>query len=61
MDEGCPEIAPAKGNMNASARTCLNWRTIALSRNGVILQKIAVPDAYVVPQNFTGNHGLASR
>ena len=34
---------------------------MALPGNGIILQKIVEPDAFVVPQSFTGNHGLASR
>jgi hypothetical protein len=47
--------------MNEPARTYLDWRTIALPRNGVILQKIAGLDAFVIRQRLTGNHGLASR
>ena len=50
-----------KANMNKPVKTCLDWRTIALPGNGGILQKVVKPDANVVPQSFTGNHGLASR
>ena len=34
---------------------------MALPGNGGILQKIFEPNAFVIPQSFTGNHGLASR
>jgi hypothetical protein len=50
-----------KANMNESAKTGLDWHTIALPGNGVILQNIVEPDAFVVPQSFTGNRRLASR
>jgi hypothetical protein len=50
-----------KANMNESAKTCLDWRANASPGNGVILQKIVELVAFVVPQSFTGNHGLASR
>jgi len=50
-----------KANMNNSAKTRLDGRTIPSPGIVVIFQNIVEPDEFVVPQSCRGNHGLASR
>jgi hypothetical protein len=50
-----------KANMNNSAKTRLDGRTIPSPGIVFILQNIVEPDEFVVPQSFRGDHRLASR